>query len=361
MHDRMVEWAWYAGSWPARLARSAVSPLASVFSLAVALRNAAFDRGWLASFPLALPAVSVGNLTVGGTGKTPVAAWIASQLARRGGRPAIVTRGYRGDEPLVHAHLNPGVPVIIDSDRVRGTARALEEGATEVVLDDAFQHQRAKRDLDVVLVSAERFGAVRLMPAGPWREPLASLARADAVVVTRKSAAPGVAREVLSRVIRFAPDAVGAIIHLAPDALEPWPSGERRPLSALSGAAILAVSAIGDAAAFEAQLRGAGARIDSAAFDDHHAFTAREGVELARRARSAELTVCTLKDAVKLGPYWPREATPIWYLSQRVSVEVGEEALLAMIHGMASAAPPGRSSSNPPPAPAGSTGTQNAG
>src|SRR5690242_15793153 len=97
-----------------------------------------YDTGVFASHDPAIPAVSVGNVTVGGTGKTPVAAWIATELVERGARPAIVLRGYGDDEPLVHARLNPNVPVIVAADRVAGIAQARDTGATIAVLDDAF-------------------------------------------------------------------------------------------------------------------------------------------------------------------------------------------------------------------------------
>ena len=126
----------------------ALTPLSWIFSTAVAVKNVLYDIGLLRARKLALPAVSVGNLSVGGTGKTPVSAWVAAELARRGARPAIVLRGYGDDEVLVHRALNPGVPVIVDADRVRGAATAKAQGATVVVLDDAFQHRRAARDAD---------------------------------------------------------------------------------------------------------------------------------------------------------------------------------------------------------------------
>src|SRR5471032_2745808 len=166
---------WESSAIGARVVRAALIPFSWVYAATVAARNAAYDRGWLRSHRLALPAISVGNLSVGGTGKTPVSAFIAARLAELGARPAIVMRGYGGDEPLVHARLNPGIPVVVTADRVRGTADARANGRTVVVLDDAFQHRRAKRDADLVLLSADRAGPVRALPAGPWREPLTSL------------------------------------------------------------------------------------------------------------------------------------------------------------------------------------------
>ena len=327
MPEGAINQVWTSSSLAARMARGALMPASWVYAAVVAARNAAYDNGWLRSHELALPAISVGNLSVGGTGKTPVSAFIAARLEERGFKPAIVMRGYGRDEALVHARLNPGVPVVIAADRVRGAAEARAMGRNVAVLDDAFQHRRAKRDVDVVLLAADLAGPVRPLPAGPWREPLTSLARASLIVVTRKSASPVRARELLAHARRFAPNTGGAIVHLAADRLVAWLSGEFLDLATLRGKTVLATAAIGNPRAFAAQLTEAGARVEIAAERDHHAYSAADAVGLARRAAAADIVVCTLKDAVKLGPVWPHEAPPLWYLSQRVVVESGAAEL----------------------------------
>lgn len=339
MAERFVNAVWESASLPARAARAALMPASWVYGAAVALRNAAYDRGILRSSELALPSVSVGNLSVGGTGKTPVSAFIAARLAEMGRKPAIVMRGYGADEPLVHARLNPDIPVLISADRVRGALDARAAGRDVVVLDDAFQHRGARRDADVVLLSADLAGPVRQLPAGPWREPLESLARASLIIVTRKGASPVRARELLANVRPFARAAGGAIVHLAPDELVEWMSGNVLYPKALHGKKVLAAAAIGDPRAFAAQLRQAGALVDLAAERDHHAYTAADAARLARRAAGAEMVVCTLKDAVKLGPVWPREAPPLWYLSQRVVLESGGPDLDRMLTSLVSRTP----------------------
>jgi tetraacyldisaccharide 4'-kinase len=232
---------------------------------------------------------------------------------------------------MVHERLNPDVPVVVDADRVGAISRMRDAGATVAVLDDGFQHRRARRDADVVLLSADRFGPVRLLPAGPWREPLTALGRASIIIVTRKSASRVRARELLSHAMRFAPHAEGALVHLAVDALVACDSNESVPASGVADADVLAISAIGEPRTFESQLRSLGARVASASFSDHHHFTGAEASSLAERARSATWAVCTLKDAVKLSTIWPRGAPRLWYLSQRVSVEAGAECLDALI------------------------------
>jgi tetraacyldisaccharide 4'-kinase len=334
---RLVERAWRGDEAWARALRVALAPLSWAYGGVVRVRNAGYDRGWLRSHAATVPTVSVGNLSVGGTGKTPVSAWLAAELLSRGARPAIVLRGYGDDEPRVHATLNPGVPVVVAPDRVDGIARAAAAGANVVVLDDAFQHRRARRDRDVVLVSADGWREpLHLLPAGPWREPLAALRRASAVVVTRKAASREQASAVQRRLREVAPELPAAIVHLAPDGLRRVGGGESRPMSDVRGRRVLVIAAIGEPEAFAAQLRAAGADVTLHAFPDHHAFTAAEVAALAARGASADLAVCTLKDAVKLGAGWPADRVPLWYVSQRVVPEAGEEALERLVDDLLS-------------------------
>ena len=334
-----VERAWATDGVAVRL----LAPLAWAFGAVTALRNLAFDRGVLRARSLGMPAISVGNLSVGGTGKTPVAAWVAQRLLARGLPTAILLRGYGADEPLVHAELTPQAIVVADPDRARGAAIARSRGARVAVLDDAFQHRQARRDADLVLLAAERVGSQRLLPAGPFRELPRALRRAHAVIVTRKSADRATAEQVLTEALRWAPGAAGAVVALRPGALrrvgtEAVP--EERSLDDLRGARVLAVSAIGAPAAYEAQLAAAGASVVPAAYGDHHAFSAADVATLVRRAEGCALVVCTLKDAVKLAPLWPRQGPALWYLSQTVVVERGAEALDALLSRAVAAAVP---------------------
>ena len=334
---RAVERAWRGDGSGARLLRAALVPLSWLYAGVVRLRNAGYDRDWLPSHAGPIPAISIGNLSVGGTGKTPVSAWVAARLLARGARPAIVLRGYGDDEPRVHAILNPDVPVVVSPDRVSGIARAAAAGATVAVLDDAFQHRRARRAADVVLVSADGWHEpLRMLPAGPWREPLRALARATLVVVTRKAAPAERAALVRRRLREVAPSLDAAVLHLVPDALRRTDGADSRPLADLRGRRVLAIAAIGDPAAFAAQLAEAGATVTLRAFPDHHAFGTGEIEELAEAARTTEFAVCTLKDAVKLGTRWPADRVPLWYVSQRVVPEAGEEALERLLDGLLS-------------------------
>lgn len=322
------ERVWYGSSTWSRLARGALSPAGWLYAGATTLRNRMYDSGALRSESPALPTLAIGNVSVGGTGKTPLAAWAASRLLEGGARPAIVLRGYGDDEPLVHRRLNPSVVVIADANRVRGVERARAAGADCVILDDAFQHRRIRRHEDWVLIAAEQWrGMRRCLPAGPLRESAGAIARASLVVVTRKSASAAVAADVAARAGEFAPGVPLAIVHLGLDGLRNALVDARAPLAMLDGARVLAIAAIGAPGEFFAQLRRAGARVEEAPYRDHHAFTAAETASLARRAAESDLAICTLKDAVKLAPRWPHGGPPLWYVSQCAVVERGDAAL----------------------------------
>jgi len=337
------ERVWYGDSVPARLARAALGPAELVYSGAVRLRGALYDRGVLVRHVPPLPVLAIGNVSVGGTGKTPVTAWAVARLRERGARPAVVLRGYGGDEPLVHEALNPGVPVVVDADRVRGARLAHASGADCVVLDDAFQHRRLRRTADWVLVAAERFErTTHLLPAGPLREPREAVARASVVLVTRKTEAAAQAAEVADR-IEAAYRVPAAVVHLAPSGLVNARDGASGTLSDLRNQRVLAVAAVGAPELFFAQVRALGARdVQTMAFRDHHAFTASDVQRIVAAGRSVDMIVCTLKDAVKLAPLWPRDASSPWYVSQRADVERGVlvlDASLASILAARASAP----------------------
>jgi tetraacyldisaccharide 4'-kinase len=304
--------------WEDRLARrgGALELLrlpASLFGLAVRARRTAYDRGFLEARRLAVPVVSAGNLTTGGTGKTPLVAWLARELAQRGFRPGLLSRGYgaaagtASDEVRLLARLCPGVPHAQDPDRVRGGTRLVAEGCDALVLDDGFQHRRLARDLDLVLVDATRpWGlpadggpAVRaLLPRGLLREPPSSLARADALVITRTDAVTPDALAALEE--ELADCAPGRPIVLARHAPRAWVDerGARAPLAALAGREVELVSGVGNPTAFERSVAAAGAVVRGhRRFPDHHAYARGDLDGLATDGR---LLVTTEKDAVKL-------------------------------------------------------------
>ena len=334
-----VERIWHGDGWGAGLARGLLAPAGRTYSAIATMRNALYDRGLLRSHVPALPVLSLGNLSVGGTGKTPLSAWAAARLATLGARPAIVLRGYGDDEPLVHAKLNPDVIVVTDADRVRGVERARELGADCAILDDGFQHRRIGRSADWVLVAAEQWrDGLRCLPAGPLRESPASLGRADVLIVTRKSAAREVAEEVASRLARWMPERGAiAVCHLAPYAIVDVSTAHREPLNWLAGRDLTAVAAVGAPEAFFSQVAAQGATLDPYPFPDHHAFDARDVERIVRSGERRGGVICTLKDAVKLAPLWPRAGPTLWYVSQRAVVERGGAALDASLESILAA------------------------
>jgi tetraacyldisaccharide 4'-kinase len=323
----------------ARGTRAALWPLSVAYGAAVSLRNQAFYRGLMSSRTPPIPVLGVGNLTVGGTGKTPIAAWAAAELARRGAHPAVLLRGYRarlregdeGDEAAVHRILNPSVPVFVDADRLAGAGRALEEGCDVAVLDDAFQHRGVSRVADLVLVSADAWASAHhLLPAGPWREPLRAIRRARVAVITRKATSEGVADAVASAIARVAPTLAIAVAQIAPDSLRN-PAGDVLELDALRDSPVYAVAAVGDPEAFFAQVRELSTTVATTRYPDHYAFGPADAAQIVRDAQrrfpDGFRVVCTLKDAVKLGALLPE----LWYLTQRVVWERGADAVESAI------------------------------
>ena len=302
---RVMRWLWTSGRPDARLARLALLPASGLWRGAMAVRGLAYRRGWFAVHDLPLPAVGVGNLTVGGSGKTPIAIWIARYYLERGLVPGVLLRGYGGDENLVHQHAVPRAVVVADPDRAAGAERALANGAQVLVLDDAYQRLDVRRDLNILVMSAETTRAVRWpLPAGPWRESWSSLDRADAVIVTRKRATPEAA-QALAMEIQARVAGPVAIAHLGLHSLEGLVSGRKASAETLAGKRVVAASGIADPDAFVSQVKGTGAAVQVATWKDHHDYRDEDVAWLAHAARRADHVVITEKDAVKLRDRWP--------------------------------------------------------
>lgn len=314
-----IEPFWIHGTgWKSRLWRTGLVPAEALFKGVIALRNWMYDNGLARIVSSEIEIVSVGNLTVGGTGKTPFASWLVDELLRRDHRPVLVHGGYGLDEPELHRRWHPEVPVLVGRDRAARVHEAAAAGATVVVLDDGFQHRRLARDLDIVLVSAEAgIDRVRLLPRGPWREPLQALRRAGLVVVTRKTATAGSASDLAARLEAFAAVAVAA--------LEPagwWHAGKEAGPPAEQA---IAVSSIAWPQSFEQNAVEAGARLRGALrFGDHHAYTSEDSKAILEAAGN-ESVVTTEKDLVKLESLIPPER--LWVLRQRVVIERGGAVL----------------------------------
>ncbi|MCE5232992.1 MAG: tetraacyldisaccharide 4'-kinase [Mizugakiibacter sp.] len=309
---------WYADLPPPLWAR----PVAALYGGAVALRRALYRHGWLAAQRLPLPVLVVGNLSVGGTGKTPLTIALVEALRARGFSPGVVSRGYGGtrggnrllddasdpredgDEPcLIRART--GAPVAVGRDRPAAARLLLAPGVDVVIADDGLQHYRLARDLEICVIDGDRrFGNGRLLPAGPLREPPARLDAVDFRVCNGGVAAPGEVQMTLEA--RQAEALVGA---------------ERpRPLAAFAGQRVHAVAGIGNPERFFAELRAQGIAVIAHAFPDHHRFVPAD------LAFGDSLPVLmTEKDAVKCRPF----AAPRWW-SLPVSAKLAPDFLDAV-------------------------------
>jgi tetraacyldisaccharide 4'-kinase len=333
----IVETAW-AGRTPwARALGAALAPAAWPYGAVVALRNRLYDQGRLAVERVPARVVSVGNLSVGGSGKTPLTLWLAERLAARGRRVAVVARGYRkrrpgvvvvgrdgralisaadgGDEAVLLAHRFAGT-VVVGEDRVAAARRACEEyGADLVLLDDGFQHRRLGRDLDVVLLAGDP-RRERLLPAGPLREGPAALARAGVVVVMDDAGdwPAGVVPHGIP-IVR-AVTRPGGLVELGDGH---WNVGDA---GRLAGREVAAVAGIARPQRFLAALERLGARVgETRLLDDHHVYDAGDAAWIAAAARRGPV-VTTEKDLVKLADL--EERLPVVALRLEVEVAPGD-------------------------------------
>jgi tetraacyldisaccharide 4'-kinase len=307
------------------------------YGWAVGARNWLYDRGWKRSHRALVPVISVGNLTTGGTGKTPCVEYVARFYRQEDWRVAILSRGYgtaagRNDEALVLEENLPDVPHLQGADRVALAAVAVEELESEVlVLDDGFQHRRLARDLDLVLVDAtDPWGHGRLLPRGLLREPPASLRRADVVVLTRSDQVDALARGRLREVVsRLAPGVpVVETTHRPLDLVNG--DQETASLERLRQRPAAVFCGLGNPEAFRQTLVDLGAEVVAfRTFPDHYAYR-REDVEALRtwaRQQDPEcLLITTQKDLVKLrlSRLGDRE---VWAVRIRLHAEAGQDGL----------------------------------
>jgi tetraacyldisaccharide 4'-kinase len=318
----------------AALARFALGLVEPPYTLAVAWRNQRYDRGRAAVHRVPAAVVSVGNLTLGGTGKTPMVEWIAGRIHRQGVRVAIVSRGYGAgpsgvnDEALELAQRLPDVPHVQNPDRVRAAERAIGEfGCELIVLDDAFQHRRLARDLDIVLLDAlEPFGFGHVFPRGTLREPAAGLRRAQVVALARGELLPPDQRErIREEVHRLSPQALWLETTHAPRALRAA-DGSETPLDALKGQSVAAFCGIGNPAGFRHTLAACGYEVAGfREFSDHHRYAPADVAALVARARrlDAAALVCTCKDLVKLRGC-DFGTIPLWAISIELAFLAGQ-------------------------------------
>jgi tetraacyldisaccharide 4'-kinase len=312
-----------------------LQPLASCYGVWVAARRRAYQAGWLHRESAGKPVVVVGNLTVGGTGKTPLTLWLARELGARGLEVGIVSRGYGrsgseprrvkpgagwrevGDEPMILARRS-GCRTVVGADRVAAARRLAADGVDIILADDGLQHLHLARDCEIVVIDGMRgFGNGRLLPAGPLREPAVQLWQADAVVVNGEREHPSLAGAL--------PPHGTLTMRLAPlEAERVDARAAACPLETFRGREVHAVAGIGNPQRFFATLRERGIEPIEHAFPDHHALTAAD------LAFADELPVLmTEKDAVKCTTFADAR---LWYVPVRAELPAADaEELLSRV------------------------------
>ncbi|MEO8017171.1 MAG: tetraacyldisaccharide 4'-kinase [Pseudomonadota bacterium] len=274
-----VETMWYGGKGSLWL-----MPLSFIYGVVMGLRSLLYRLGLRQRFRMKVPVVVIGNLTVGGTGKTPLVAWLSMKLAAVGMRVAIVSRGYGGrargvtrvtvhsrpsevgDEPLLLARRSQAT-VFVGRDRVAAAKKAVEDGADVVLCDDGLQHLALMRDCEIVVIDGQRgFGNGCLLPRGPLRERPRRLRRVNAVVINGAASAPGFALPQLVTRTQF-------VMNMRPGDARPVSGGASlRALASFRGTGVHAVAAIGNPQRFFDMLRNAGLTLYEHPMPDHHAF-----------------------------------------------------------------------------------------
>lgn len=316
----------------------------------IGIREWSFASGLRSVRRLPCPVISVGNLTVGGSGKTPCTIALATWLRARGRAAGILLRGYGrrgsgvavaadpggaparweavGDEAILLARRLPGVPVVVGGSRFQAGREALRRFPLDLLLlDDGFQHRQLHRDLDLVMLDAtDPFGGGRLLPRGRLREPVAALRRAHAIILSRADQVRELAG-VRRRLEQIAPGAPQILARHRPAGLADLAGGEAWPLGFLRGRRVLAVSGIANPAGFHRTLMDLGAvAAGTLPFPDHHPYGSDDlrRVQDAAREAGAEVIVTTEKDAVRMPPMGePGDAgRPI--LALRVDLEITE-------------------------------------
>jgi tetraacyldisaccharide 4'-kinase len=322
------------------------------YAVAVRLRNQLYARAMLKSTQVAAPVICIGNLTAGGTGKTPLVIWLCQFIRERGhGKCAVLTRGYKAaqapaDEPALFAQHCPDAPVVINPDRIAGAQEAIQKHAADIlVMDDGFQHRRLARDLDIVTVDATApFGHGRVLPAGLLREPLCALKRAHAVVLTRSDqVSDSVLQHIEDSVRKINPDLVLARAQHAPHSVRLL-NQTPVPCDSLAGKRVFAFCGIGNPQAFLTTLSQLGAElVGSQIYDDHYHCTQADLEYLYDQAfrAQAQYLLTTEKNFADIRALAISAELPLGYLEIKLQFTQGRDKLCSLIERLLAGKIPG--------------------
>lgn len=333
-------------------ARAGLRAASLLYGLGAQIRRHRYDSGRATVVHVDVPVISVGNLTTGGTGKTPVVCDLCTRLRKLGRRVAIISRGYGAgesginDEAMELADRLPDVPHVQHADRVEAARIAVEELAAEVlVMDDGFQHRRLHRDLDLVVVDATcPFGYGYMLPRGYLREPVSSLRRADGVILTRTNQVDRLTLTQLREQLRVHLGERPIIDTAHAPSQVILDRGQSEPITSLQGRPIALVSAIGNPDAFAKTVRDCGGRIvghfklpDHDLYDRETRQKLRTWVESLQSAGPVDRVLCTHKDAVKIATD-QIAAVPLAYLQIDLQIRAGEPTWQSLVSGVLEAA-----------------------
>ncbi len=326
--------------------------ISQVYLIIIVLRNYLYSKEWLKIKKADAIVISVGNITTGGTGKTPLVVWLCKNLQQEKIPCAILTRGYktqtkgRGtrddrretkiDEPAILSEMCPQAKVIINPDRVAGAKEAVNRfGARLLIMDDGFQHRRLARDIDIVTIDATQpFGYGRLFPAGLLREPVNSIKRADAVVITRSNQASDCElKKIEAKVQKIKPDMIIARAVHSP-VVARTTDGKEISIEQLKDKKIFAFCGIGNPDAFINTIGELGAKtVGSKIYDDHYHYADKDIAGICREAATlkADLILTTQKDFSRLSIEKLRPDIPFAYLAIELKIVSGEDAITRLI------------------------------
>lgn len=303
----------------ANVLRLTLRLIAVPYACAVAFRNRLYDHRLLKTVAASVPVISVGNITTGGTGKTPLVIWLCRYLESQGRRCAILTRGYKtqrgqlSDEPALLAGACTNTTVVVDPDRAAGAHKAVSQyGADVLVLDDGFQHRRLGRDVNIVTLDATcPFGYERVLPAGLLREPLEGLKRAEVIVITRyDQVEPQALQRLETRIGQLAPH-VSVVKTACRHTHAVTTEAAVLSLESLRHQRAFVFCGIGNPDAFIESVRHNGINIvGTRIFNDHYRYKPDDIHAIIRQAKQSSATVilCTEKDGVKAALLKPEEA-----------------------------------------------------